>query len=127
MKLPKFHFLVLTLSLAISCCTTASELCGSVSGTLEQAGSPYLVTCPISVPAGQTLTIEAGVEIRFALGQSMSVEGTLIAQGTEASPVQLTSDAPTPAPGDWGFVTIQGSAQPHFQFLRTTLFTTGST
>ncbi|MCP3979261.1 MAG: hypothetical protein GY716_08035 [bacterium] len=71
---------------------------------LTAADSPYLVTSDLDI-LGAKLTLEAGVTLRLADGVGISVQGSLDAQGTAASPVVITSDddAPgsTPAAGDW--------------------------
>jgi len=59
------------------------------------------------VQKGATLTIEAGVEVRFD-DNMLSIGGTfddgggkLIAQGTDTGKIVFTSNKDTPAPGDW--------------------------
>jgi hypothetical protein len=80
-----------------------------------------------SVQAGglSTLTIEAGVTIKFSNGGPANIwsmtlgssNGMLpvnifpvrvIAQGTASQPIVLTSSAPTPAAGDWGGIEWRG-------------------
>jgi PKD repeat protein len=60
---------------------------GNVSGTWDASGSPYLIDGDITVPAGQTLTIEPGVDVLFQSWYSLTVNGTLIADGTEGAPI----------------------------------------
>jgi len=60
---------------------------GEVSGTWDVSGSPYLIDGDITVPAGQTLTIEPGVEVLFQSWYSLTINGTLIADGTDNEPI----------------------------------------
>ncbi|MDF1591854.1 MAG: Ig-like domain-containing protein [Desulfobacterales bacterium] len=53
-----------------------------------------------------TLTIEPGVEVRFNTGTGLYIGadgcyGALSAQGTAGSPIIFTSNAASPAPGNW--------------------------
>lgn len=60
---------------------------GWVSGNWTLSGSPYTVQGPLTVTGGQTLTIEAGVEVRFAPESNIRVNGQLIAVGTASQPI----------------------------------------
>ena len=92
----------------------------SETTTLHDRGVPYLVGSPqsagdlrVDVPQGQagvTLTVEAGVTVRFKKGGVLRVavasstspaRGSLIAVGTAAKPIVFTSDEAAPAAGDW--------------------------
>lgn len=66
---------------------------GDVSGTWTLAGSPYRVEGDITVPAGATLNIEPGVTVDFIDWFSLTVNGTLQANGSESQPVLFTSAA----------------------------------
>lgn len=85
--------------------------------TFRSRGVPYHVLSVFSMTpeAGvpSTLTLEAGVELRFFDGQGMTL-GTsngmnspvsglvkVVAQGTETDPILLTSGEEAPAAGDW--------------------------
>ncbi|AKT39622.1 DUF4215 domain-containing protein [Chondromyces crocatus] len=70
--------------------------------TLDVSSSPYTAAGDLTVPLGVTLTIPAGVIIRFATTDIMGsgldtsrtelrIEGTIHAVGTTASPIQLIS------------------------------------
>src|SRR5262249_35552767 len=94
--------------------TTTSTLTGGVSGVLDQAHSPYLVTSNINVPVGQTLTLLPGVVIKMGTGLNFTVNGTLLSRGVSTNPVVITSiqdssiggdsigNGSTGVPGQWG-------------------------
>jgi uncharacterized repeat protein (TIGR01451 family) len=105
----------------------ATDWCSNITAptTWTLAGSPYVV-CPISVNSGVTLTIEAGVVVKFTQGNgSISVGGALVARGTAQQPVIFTSyrddsaggdtngdgDATSPAPGDWNWLHFNGASR----------------
>jgi parallel beta-helix repeat protein len=64
---------------------------GDVSGTWSAAGSPYRIEGDITIPAGQTLTIDAGTEISFQSWYGLTVNGTLMANGTTGEPILFTA------------------------------------
>jgi len=68
---------------------------GNVSGTWNAAGSPYRIEGDITVPTGQTLTIEAGAVVSFQSWYSLTVNGTLIADGTPSEPILFTATTST--------------------------------
>ena len=86
-----YGFLVaLTLLLAMACQSRASSfVSGSVSGTWNTAGSPYVVTGNLTVPPGQTLTIQPGVTVIMGQGLRMDVLGSISAVGTGALPITI--------------------------------------
>ncbi|MAU00893.1 MAG: hypothetical protein CL608_27425 [Anaerolineaceae bacterium] len=78
-----------------------------------------LLTGDVTVPAGVTLTIDAGTTI-FASSNSddqtggewidkteLIVFGTLLVSGSEAAPVYFTSNAVNKSPGNWGGIQIR--------------------
>ncbi|UCD94170.1 MAG: hypothetical protein JSU69_10460, partial [Candidatus Zixiibacteriota bacterium] len=67
-----------------------SYLCGDVWGVLGLHGSPYFVTCDISVPDGAQLTIEPGVELLFQGYYKFNVFGTLKAIGNSEDSIFFT-------------------------------------
>jgi hypothetical protein len=87
------------------------------------AGSTSTLTGDMIVAPGVTLTFLPGATIRAAAGSdSMNgglnpnkveivVQGNLEADGTNSMPVVLTSDAVTPAPGDWYGIVIPSTAE----------------
>jgi len=93
-----------------------------VSGVLDNntvwdiTGSPYTVTSSVTVAEDSLLTIKPGVEVRFASGTSFLVDGKILAVGTADSIILFTSDAGSPAPGDWGEIELTANADPASRF-----------
>ena len=65
----------------------------------------YFINSAINVNSNATLTIQPGTVVRFGAGGSLSIgystNGTLIANGTNASPIVFTSSSTTPVAGAW--------------------------
>lgn len=76
--------------------------------TWTLAGSPYVITDTVTLTAGVTLTIEAGVEVQAQPGTAVEVNGTLLALGTSTQPITFTSTTETD-PGDWQGITVSDS------------------
>lgn len=74
----------------------------------------YILTSPLIMEEGTTLTIAAGTVIQSNAGTNGYIavkQGAKInAQGTECNPVVMTSSAASPAAGDWGGLVILGKA-----------------
>ena len=83
------------------------NVCGNVSGTWA-AGNVYHVDCDITIPSGDSLTIDPGVLVRFAAGTKLTANGKLKVLGTATDRVSFTSLSPTPLPGDWNNVVLDG-------------------
>ena len=81
--------------------------------TYKLRGIVYLVD-------GATLTIEPGTRIegeKSSRGSLIVTRGTkLIANGTKDKPIVFTSDAATPASGDWGGIVLLGRAKTNNSF-----------
>jgi hypothetical protein len=52
--------------------------------------SPYTLTNSVIVASNVTLTIEPGVTVRFRQGCGLTVQGRLLADGTESQPITFT-------------------------------------
>ena len=57
--------------------------------TWTKAAGPYSVVGTVTIPAGNTLTIEAGVDVWFDVDVQFVVEGALRAHGTETDSVRF--------------------------------------
>jgi hypothetical protein len=101
---------------AAAAVTQIGSITYSIDTTWDTAGSPYVVSGTVDVAAGVTLTVQAGVVVKFSgTTAKISVSGALRAAGTVASPVVFTSyqddsaagdtngdeSATTGAPGQW--------------------------
>jgi parallel beta-helix repeat protein len=91
---------VLVLPVAIKAQTNIG---GSVyyNTQLPLTGSPYIVTSNLIVEIGATLTIDAGVIVKFTSGKYIQIKGTINATNTT-----FTSNNVTPAVGDWEYIQI---------------------
>lgn len=85
----------------VSTALAGTSVSGALSGTWTLAGSPYTVVGNAAVASGQTLSLDAGVQVLFAGNFSLTVDGTLITHGTPAQNVVFTTANPAPAPGQW--------------------------
>jgi len=65
---------------------------GTVSGTWTSANSPYYINGEITVPDGETLTIEPGVEVVFMGHYKFNVQGRLLAVGTKNDTIRFTAE-----------------------------------
>ena len=78
-------------------------------------GNTYKLRGIVYVVDGAKLTIEPGVNIqgeKSSRGTLVITRGTqILANGTADKPIVFTSDAPTPAMGDWGGIVILGRAK----------------
>ena len=89
--------------LIISTGTNVSGIINSDT-TWTLANSPYIVIGNVLVSQNVTLTIEPGVAVKFDSGKSLQINGTLIARGTSTNKITFSSNQPSPAPGDWGYL-----------------------
>lgn len=79
------------------------------------AANEYIITGPVLMSAGTTLTIPAGITVK---AQPVGVNAYIAIQqgaqinavGTSTDPIILTSNASSPSSGDWGGLVICGSA-----------------
>jgi len=99
--------------------TTGSEtieLTGNQTANLTlDSANEYLVTGPLIMESGTTLSIPAGMTIKaaatgadvyIAIAQGASID----ANGTASNPIVFTSASNTPNAGDWGGLILLGKA-----------------
>lgn len=74
----------------------ATDVSGNQSGTWSLAGSPYYLVGDVTVPAGQTLVIEPGVEViaRGHYSITVAADAVLSAVGTVSEPITFTAEDP---------------------------------
>lgn len=95
---------------------TVTELSGNQTSDLTlEADKEYLVTGPLIMEAGTTLTIPAGMTIKAAatgadVYVAIAQDAKIEAVGTVNNPIIFTSAANTPNAGDWGGLILLGKA-----------------
>jgi hypothetical protein len=80
---------------------------------LNAASGPWYVSNSLTVPADKTLTIEPGTTVFFNRGKSLTVNGRLVAVGTEYQRIRITLD---PEAGGspsqhWNGISFSGTSQ----------------
>ena len=93
----------------------------TVDTTWTLANSPYRAINDVIVDSGVLLTIEPGVEIQFADGFSLNIEGSLYAVGTDANQILFTSSRSSPSPGVWDTIRFKGNSSEQFTLEHVTV------
>jgi hypothetical protein len=70
--------------------SNTSPLSGNVHGIMG-AGRTYTLGGDITVPKGDTLTLQAGVTIKIPGKYDIIVQGSFVSQGTQTAPNWITS------------------------------------
>ncbi|UCG44330.1 MAG: hypothetical protein JSU73_06930 [candidate division WOR-3 bacterium] len=86
--------LLLLATVVLAAFPDTTMVSGEVYGVWTAASSPYAVVGELTVPAGSTLVIEPGVEVRFRGRYRFVVNGLLKAIGTEQDSIFFTRDQP---------------------------------
>ena len=69
-----------------------TEVRGDVSGEWTIEDAPFIVVGNVTIPGGESLTIDPGVIVRFRGEMCMLVYGTLTAVGTEEDSIYFDWD-----------------------------------
>jgi hypothetical protein len=121
MKKAALLITVLYLSTFILPAQTIIDDSTEVSGTWAKTSSPYLINGLATIPAGNTLIIEPGVEVRFKTGTDcdyssgddavnvghLFIKGDLIAEGTFDQRIIFTHQGDS---GNWGCIAFAETA-----------------
>ena len=86
----KIKLLIILIVVAISSFGQTNVPEGDISGAWSPSNSPYLISGNVTIQDGSLLTIEPGVEIRFAGQYIFMVYGTLLAKGTTNDSIVFT-------------------------------------
>jgi hypothetical protein len=86
---------LLTLAGSLQVVHAATYVCGDVWDSWTKANSPYVATCDLIVPGGQTLTIQPGVTVKLIQGCKMTVNGNLVANGTPTERITICGTSPS--------------------------------
>jgi hypothetical protein len=79
---------------------TSTTLSGNLKGTLLSTVGTYTMSGDVYVAPKDTLYVQKGVTVNVTNNSAFFVDGTLIVEGTAASPVTFTS--PVAKRGQWG-------------------------
>jgi plastocyanin len=73
--------------LTVTVTSNVVQVCGTINqNTVWQTGMVYVVTCDTTVASGITLTIEPGTTVKFGYHCGLTMNGTLLANGTGLAP-----------------------------------------
>ena len=117
MKPTKSTLLVaLAMVLVLPAVVKATNVCGTYTTNQNWTSGTYVVTCDVIISGtpAPILTISAGVTVKFYPGASLLIgagaPGGISVQGNSGSHVTFTSNAVTPAVGDWNGIQLTPSA-----------------
>ncbi|MDK9699090.1 MAG: right-handed parallel beta-helix repeat-containing protein [bacterium] len=83
--------------------TRGTPISGNWSGS---HGGVFTATADLTVPAGQTLTLQPGTEIQFDRGVKLDVYGKIVAIGSKGHEIIFTTGVNSPDRGVWGGVIL---------------------
>lgn len=124
-KLLSFFFL-LAIAVHAGAATKVSGIL-TANTTWTKANSPYILTGGLLVQHGVTLTIEPGVMVQAISSGNLWVEGKIVAVGTPADSIILTSQYAGDGQNGWrgiNFRSTYGATEGEFQYcsIRNSIF-----
>jgi plastocyanin len=89
-----------------------TSVCGPIAQptTWGPWGSPYIVTCDVTVNSGVTLTVQPGTEVRFDRNTGLNAYGPVLSVGAPGQGVTFTANMTSPSPGYWKGLTLRSTA-----------------
>ncbi len=109
--------------------STGTSGCSTHTGVITKnetwASGCHIISGSLYIDQGVTLTIMPGATVKLASGALIQTAtiynspgaSSIVANGTSTSPIIFTSNATSPAPGDWGNIVVyQSNAQASFQY-----------
>lgn len=93
-KLNKYLIIIISLVivLAVQILPQTNISAGNVNGTWAKANSPFLINGEITIPNGETLVIEPGVDVVFKGHFKFNVQGRLVAIGTQQDSIHFIAE-----------------------------------
>ena len=115
MRICQFVSIAILAGISLATAAHATAVSGTIATTTwTKAGSPYVVTGTTAVPANETLTIEAGVDVLFDTGVGLLVSGALHVHGAVDDSVRFVpSDS-----GGWGGIRIENADSSSLSWCR---------
>jgi hypothetical protein len=90
---------------------TSGNLDPNIAKQYVAAGTQATITGDLTVPAGVTLTIHAGAQLKFPLGKGLIVDGSLVVAGASGQEVILSTSETQPTAGAWQGITVNNTSE----------------
>ncbi len=102
-----FSFFALLLTFFFAAPYAHAQVSGTIDSDTTWSSSTVTVSDTVIIAEGAVLTIDPSVTVRFQSNTGLVVKGGLVADGQRPSDrILFTSDASSPAPGDWNGITF---------------------
>ncbi|POG54441.1 right-handed parallel beta-helix repeat-containing protein [Haloferax marisrubri] len=96
-----------------------SDITADTTWTPEDG--PYRIIQSVHIDPGTTLTIRPGTDVQLAEGITLSVDGSLVVNGTSAQPVTISRSAGAAAERRWASIRYNGTSESRLVVRNTTL------